>query len=293
MSNKFVPLFIFPQIDTKNMFSASNNNPLPDGSYPLYTPSSATNLMIGKRTFDNGEFTYNCGYVNYNGDLNDGRAKTKNDYNYYYCYDLTKLCFFLAQSIVQQCGFTDPNSVIISYDNGNNVFILSVEDTLLSIDIVVNKAFIDKFPFAHTKIQEDLYILVFENKIPNIINNVQYDTLTAYIPYEFLPFDSVILTTNMSAIRQIPIYSKVGTTSEIDSQPIIQSFDRISTSLNFYDYYVVNYDYLTNYISFNSDTQDGDLTFSLYLYNSKTNNKIYCSIDDNSLLNFNFIIGTF
>lgn len=292
LSNGYVPLFVCAPLDLSNYFDGTTlTKKLPDGTTPTKT-STSLNYMIGLRTQVNtpGPYSYNCTYIDFKPSLNDGKAIKVQDYNYYYVYDLNKLCAYFQEQIQECCDVPTRTGVFFNYDPVTNVFVLNVDyNYILTYDIVVNKAFIGSFPFSHEKIADDLYILKFNNIMPNIINNVIYSQLTSYIPYDFVPFDSVVLTTNMNIIP-FSIYTNPMTTPFEFEDSIIFSFDRMSSQLNFRDYYYVQNSYITNYSSFAFDANPGHLKFSLYLFNSRTASKILCEVGNDEFLNFEFLV---
>lgn len=280
LSNSFVPLFIAEPY-------TNETSVLPDG-HQITIGGSATNLMIGQRTSNNGVFTYSGQYLNFDPLLNDSRSTNKLDYNYYYVYSLNKLCNWINTGILNINNW-DSQSSFFNYEPSLNTFVLNVADSVLTSDIVVNKKFIDKFPFNSVKINDDLYVLDFSNQMPNIMNNILYRQLTSYVPYSFIPFDSVILTTDMPIINQT-IYSNVNAFGDMINEKIMTTFDRETTALNFYDYYFAQNDYITNFVTFDSNYVGDSITFNCYMYNSRKNKLIRIPSNNGDFLNLELLV---
>lgn len=288
MSNHFVPLFVFEQLqqDKRKLI-------FPDGS-PILYENNALNMMLGIRTLDTNTnlYSYEGKYLEYlNPQLVNGGSTNPLDIDYYFVYDINKLCLFISSNISQIAGFSDLFSVILEYDGINNLFVLSIIESLLTnVDIICNKAFVDKFNFSNTLIGDDLYKLNFSELFSTTINNIIYDKLTSYVPYNFIPFDAVLITSNMQT-QPLQMYSNANSSNFVNSDTVIQIFDRVSSNLNFYDFFFVNNTTLLKYINFTTDTQDiSELNFKVYLYNSNQDKKIPVIIKDKEILNFEFLV---
>lgn len=292
LGNAFVPTFVCKPLNKNNYFDGSRpSKKLPDGTIPT-TTSTSLDYMIGFRTIvtEGLPYSYSAAYISFDPNLNDGKAETAHDNNYYYVYSLGKLCSFLQKKIVQHCGLPSPFGCFFNYDAANNVFVLNIDaNHVATYDIIVNKAFVDAFPFGNQKISEDLYVLTFDNIMPIIINNIVYNQLSSYIPYDFVPFDSVVLATNMN-VMPLTIYTNPSATPFEFQDSIIFSFDRMSSQLNFRDFYYVQNQNIISYVSFAQNTNPTYLTFNLYLFNSRTTSRIYCNVGNDSYVNFEFLL---
>lgn len=289
LSNSFVPLFIFDMLDVN---SPDRLYSFPDGSV-IKLPTNPSNMLIGLRVMDQvtEQYTYSGGYLNFDASKLNGGSTNKLDADYYSCFDIYKLCSYIAENIALEFYNFDLFSVILQYDSSLNVFVLNIIESLLSnTQVVVNKKFLEKFPFSATKITEDLFSLDFNQSYTSQINNIIYQTLTCIVPYNFIPFDSVIITSNMPT-RPLKLYSNATQNQFVIQDTVIQTFDRLSSALNFYDYYIVDNSNILKFISFTSDSFPfSDVNFRVYLYNSNKNQKISVNIKNGSVLNFELLV---